>query len=127
MTDTATNIQDEMNFKSINIRNLGSMYMDNGMRKHILTGNYLQVYPGGLLNAKNLQINAETVIVDVLGEIRADYNGYCSGGLLPLFTFCNIFLCKSTSMWVKQAQFFLNKCQDNTLDRPFIGMNSFLH
>jgi hypothetical protein len=42
------------------------MYMNNGMRKHILTGNYLQVYPGGLLNAKKLQINAETVKVDVL-------------------------------------------------------------
>jgi hypothetical protein len=28
-----------------------------------------------------LQINAETVKVDVLGEVRADNNGYCDGGM----------------------------------------------
>lgn len=89
MTDTSFNIQDEIVFIALNIRNLGSMYMNNGMRKHILTGNYLQVYPGGLLNAKNLQINAETVVVDVLGEVRADNNGYCDGGMIcPLLNVC---------------------------------------
>lgn len=88
MTDTSYNIQDEIQFTAINIRNLGSMYMNNGMDKHILTGNYLQVYPGGLLNAKNLQINAESVIVDVLGEVRADHNGYCTGGRsLKIYSF----------------------------------------
>ena len=79
MTDTSYNIQEEIVFTALNIRNLGSMYV---LDRLILTGNYLQVYPGGLLNAKNLQINAETVIVDVLGEVRADYNGYCSGGMV---------------------------------------------
>jgi hypothetical protein len=40
MTDTSFNIQDEIVFIAINIRNRGSMYMNNGMRKHILTGEH---------------------------------------------------------------------------------------
>lgn len=81
MWDTSNKRVDEIIFKAFNIRNRGYMYMDNNLEKHIMTGEELRVYPGGLLNAKNLQINAHTVTIDVMGEIRADNNGYCDGGL----------------------------------------------
>jgi hypothetical protein len=81
MRDTSYQRVDEIKFFAFNIRNRGYMYMDNGIEKHILSGEYVRVYPGGLLNAKNLQINAATVIIDVMAEVRADHNGNCNGGI----------------------------------------------
>ena len=80
MWDTSNHRVDEILFKAFNIRNRGYMYMNNGEEKHILTGEEVRVYPGGLLDAKNLQINAHTVTIDVMGVVRVDNHGYCNGG-----------------------------------------------
>lgn len=83
MIDVDNNRQDEINFITLNIRNQGSMFMNNGEVPHILRGSFIRVYPGGLLETKNLQVEAESVIVDVLGILRADGQGHCMGGEWP--------------------------------------------
>ena len=40
----------------------------------------LQVYPGGLFKAKNLLMEVDTLLVDVMGTFTADGNGYCDMG-----------------------------------------------
>jgi hypothetical protein len=45
MRDTSYQRVDEIKFFAFNIRNRGYMYMDNGIEKHILSGEYVRVYP----------------------------------------------------------------------------------
>lgn len=71
---------DQIDFNTINIRNFGTLYADNGRAKRILHGRNLRVYPGGLLQGTNLVLNVENVNVDVMGKIEVDYRGHKPGG-----------------------------------------------
>ncbi|XP_033745596.1 uncharacterized protein LOC117331111 [Pecten maximus] len=71
---------DQLVFNTLNVRNNGSMYTENGNDSHNLIGDTLRVFPGGLLESKNLYIEAKTVIIDVLGKISSDFKGHCGGG-----------------------------------------------
>jgi len=71
---------DQIDFNAINIRNYGTLITDNGRRQRILQGRHLHVYPGGFLKGINLLLNAESIIVDVMGVIEVDYRGYKPGG-----------------------------------------------
>ncbi|KAK3576663.1 hypothetical protein CHS0354_004948 [Potamilus streckersoni] len=78
MMDLSYTRIDKILFKTINIRNRGSLHMDNREAQHILDGRSLHVYPGGLLKAKNLLVTAENVTIDVMGAVEADHTGFCN-------------------------------------------------
>ena len=80
MMDLSYNRIDTVLFKAMNIRNRGAMYLNNGLAQHLLRGDVLQVYPGGLLHTRNVKIEANKLMVDVLGTLEADAQGYCSNG-----------------------------------------------
>ena len=71
---------DEIKFYALNVRNQGSVNMNNREHQHQLTGTMMQVFPGGLFTAKNLRVDVETLIIDVIAEMNANDKGYCSMG-----------------------------------------------
>jgi hypothetical protein len=71
---------DSISFTSLDIRNRGSMITHNGGAAHTLTGRYMRVYPGGLLEATNVRVNVHNLTVDVMGAITGDHGGYCHAG-----------------------------------------------
>ena len=72
--------QDKISFKAINIRNRGTMEAHNGRRVRHLEGQWLRVFPGGVLSATNILFKVKQVIVDVLAQIDANGNGYKKDG-----------------------------------------------
>ena len=71
---------DEIQFTALNIRNKGTINMNNKEYQHQLTGTVMQILPGGLFTAKNLRVDVDTFIVDVMAEMNANNNGYCDMG-----------------------------------------------
>lgn len=78
---------DEIKFYALNIRNKGTINMNNGEHQHQLTGTLMQIYPGGLFTAKNLRVDVDSLIIDVIAEMNADNNGYCNMGMSHGHTF----------------------------------------
>ena len=72
---------DEIKFTALIIRNKGTINMNNKEHQHRLTGTILQILPGGLLTAKNLRVDVDTLIIDVMAEMNANDNGYCDKGM----------------------------------------------
>jgi hypothetical protein len=78
---------DTVDFKAVNIRNRGTFITDNGLDStHILRGQSMRIYPGGVLSATSVKIEADSFIVDAMGIVEADGSGYCSGGKLRLIS-----------------------------------------
>ena len=71
---------DEIKFYALNIRNRGTVNMDNNDFQHFLNGTIMQILPGGTLTAKNLRVDVEMLIIDVMAEMDASNNGYCNMG-----------------------------------------------
>ena len=71
---------DEIKFYALNIRNRGTVNMDNNDFQHFLNGTIMQILPGGTLTAKNLRVDVERLIIDVMAEMDASNNGYCNMG-----------------------------------------------
>ncbi|KAL4226615.1 hypothetical protein ACF0H5_014598 [Mactra antiquata] len=69
---------DEINFTAFSIRNRGLLLMNNDIFQHRMKGTLMQIYPGGTMQAKNLYIEVDTLLVDVMGSLNADGLGYCS-------------------------------------------------
>ena len=72
---------DEIKFTALTIRNKGTINMNNKEHQHQLTGTIVQILPGGLLTAKNLRVDVDTLIIDVMAEMNANDNGYCDTGM----------------------------------------------
>ena len=47
----------------------------------------MQILPGGLFTGKNLQVDVDTLIIDVMAEMNANDNGYCDMGRFFHFLF----------------------------------------
>ena len=80
--------QDKISFKAINIRNRGTMEAHNGRRVRHLEGQWLRVFPGGVLSATNILFKVKQVIVDVLAQIDANGNGNKKDGKDMRNTYC---------------------------------------
>ena len=80
---------DEIQFTALNIRNKGTINMNNKEYQHQLTGTIMQILPGGLFTGKNLRVDVDTLIIDVMAEMNANDNGYCDMG-----TFSHCASCK---------------------------------
>ena len=76
---------DVIHFININIRNMGTLVANNGVRKRRLVGTSVHVYPGGLLQSTFLEVVTDTVVVDVLGAIEVNGAGYGSEGISIVF------------------------------------------
>ena len=72
---------DEIEFNALIIRNKGTINMNNKERQHQLTGTIVQILPGGLLTAKNLRMDVDTLVIDIMAEMNANDNGYCDRGM----------------------------------------------
>lgn len=70
----------EIPFVVINVRNQGLLTVHNDQRPCILSGQRVQVFPGGRLSTRNAQMHVEELVVDVMGQLEADAQGYCNGG-----------------------------------------------
>ena len=71
---------DEIKFISLSIRNKGTINMFSE-HQQFLNGLIMQIFPGGLLTAKNLRVDVEQLTIDVMAEVNANYLGYCDMGL----------------------------------------------
>ena len=71
---------DEIQFTALTIRNKGTVNMNNKEYQHQLTGTIIEILPGGLFTAKNLRVDVDTLIIDVMAEMNANDNGYCDMG-----------------------------------------------
>ena len=71
---------DEIAFTALAIRNKGTINMNNKENQHRLTGTIMEILPGGLFTAKNLRVDVDTLIIDVMAEMNANDNGYCNMG-----------------------------------------------
>ena len=80
MMDLAYQRIDEIRFIALNIRNKGTINMNNGVHQHHLIGTVVQILPGGILTAKDLRVDVDTLIIDVMAEMNANNNGYCNMG-----------------------------------------------
>ena len=71
---------DEIQFTALTIRNKGTVNMNNKEYQHQLTGTIIEILAGGLFTAKNLRVDVDTLIIDVMAEMNANDNGYCDMG-----------------------------------------------
>ena len=117
MMDVAYQRIDEIKFYALNIRNRGTIHMNNAEHQHHLIGTVMQILPGGMFTAKNLRVDVDTLIIDVMAEMNADHNGYCDMGeyeySINTIEWRLMILCRLTRGEVWQGMFWfhgIDKC-----------------
>ena len=80
MLDVDGNRIDEIPFIAINVRNRGQLTVHNDQWQRVLRGGWVQVFPGGRLTTRNAYLHVKQLLVDVMGVLEADGQGFCGGG-----------------------------------------------